>query len=456
MAGIVRKDKDGKRITHFVLLENDDVRRWYENLGAKSGMTAKVYLRGLGFYCDRMKTNPKHILEDARMIKPLQDQFIDFVRGMEREGKAGAYIARYKKVLHSWTKYNGIEFKSIANIKNESINERTQNETVPSQEDLANVLRHAGLRGRVEISLIAYSGLRPRSISNEDGSDCLRLGDIPELKIKDGTFIFERTPVRIKVKATLNKGQKHAYSTFMGEEGVTYLKEYLEYRSSEGEHITLDSPIIQYDRNVKRKHTFIPTFYIEREIRDAIVDAGFYELKVNEKGEEIKFPTKRPYVLRAYFATAMGISEQKGLISHPWRQYFMGHSGDMESRYSTNKELPENIIEEVRSAYGKCLKFLETEKKGISEEDKESIEKTLTGTVLKKVFGFSDKEIEDMISLSDDELQKKIKEKKGMILNNGHKQKVIPMKEVKHYVQDLGWEYVTTLGNEAIVRVPGN
>ena len=86
MAGIVRKDKDGKRITHFVLLENDDVRRWYENLGAKSGMTAKVYLRGLGFYCDRMKTNPKHILEDARMIKPLQDQFIDFVRGMEREG----------------------------------------------------------------------------------------------------------------------------------------------------------------------------------------------------------------------------------------------------------------------------------------------------------------------------------------------------------------------------------
>ncbi|MEM3191559.1 MAG: hypothetical protein QXH93_04665 [Conexivisphaerales archaeon] len=48
----------------------------------------------------------------------------------------------------------------------------------------------------------------------------------------------------------------------------------------------------------------------------------------------------RPYVLRGYFSTALDIAEIKGLISHPWRQFIMGHNGDIESRYSINKRLP--------------------------------------------------------------------------------------------------------------------
>ena len=430
-------------------MENEDIRRWYENLSAKSTMTAKVYLRGLGFYCDRMKTDPKRILEDAAAVKPLQDQFHDFVQGMQKEGKAGAYIARYKKVLHSWTKYNNVEFRSITNIRNENINERTQNERVPTAEEMKKILSHAGLREKVAISMMAFAGLRPRSISNEDGTDCLRIKDIPELVIEDGKVTFPKLtdknnhirPVQIMVKPFLNKGQKHGYFTFMGNTGIIYLKEYLEYRMREGESLEPDSPILQYERDVHRQHTFIPTFYIERQIRKTFREAGI---------------GMRPYILRAYFGTGMDIAEQKGAISHPWRQFFMGHIGDMEGRYSTNKKQLPETIEEMRSAYEKALTFFDIEKRGFSEEDKESIEKSLTTTVLKKVFNFSDKEIEEMIDLSDEELQKKIKEKKGMILNNGHTQKVIPMKEIEHYIEDLGWEYVKDLGSKAIVKLPGN
>lgn len=128
----------------------------------------------------------------------------------------------------------------------------------------------------------------------------------------------------------------------------------------------------------------------------------------------------------------------------------MGHKGDIEETYTKR----EGKVDEGREQYAKCLKYLETEQKGISDQDKESLEKTLTGTVLKKVFGFSDDEIEDLIKLDDEELQKKIKEKKGMILNNGHTQKVIPMKEIEHYIEDLGWEYVKDLGAKAIVKLP--
>ena len=458
MTGSTRKNENGERITHFALLNDDDVKRWYENIKAGSSLTAGVYLRGMGFYCNEMKTTPKKILEDAKEIKPLQNQFMDFVRMMEKTGRKGAYIARYKKVLHSWTKHNGLEFRAIVKIKNENVNERTQNESIPTREELAKILRHAGLRAKVEIALMAFSGLRPRSMSNDSGSDCLNVEDIPELRIDNGKVEFEKEIVRINVRTTMNKGEKHGYTTFLGPEGQTYLKEYLEYRISEGEALSEDSPVLQYDRDVARKHTFIPTNYIEREIRSAIRGAGL---------------TKRPYVLRAYFATALDISEQKGLVSHPWRQYWMGHVGNIESRYSTNKRLSDSVIEEMRQAYGKCLQYLETEKKAMSEQDKLSIEKSLTGTVLKKVFGFTDSEIEDMLELDDESLQKRIQEKIGPTQDkqkiqekahedakeigkrkNGSRQVMVPTPYIDQYFSE-GFEYVAAVnGDKAIMRLP--
>jgi hypothetical protein len=69
----------------------------------------------------------------------------------------------------------------------------------------------------------------------------------------------------------------------------------------------------------------------------------------------------RPYVLRAYTDTQFDVAEARGLISHPWRQFFMGHKGDIEARYSTNKgRLPPEIVEEMRQAYARCEPLLTT------------------------------------------------------------------------------------------------
>lgn len=320
-----------------------------------------------------MNTTLEKIIRGAQAIKPLQDQFLDFVKGMEKEGKAGSYIARYKKVTHSWTKFNSLEFKTIANIKGESISPRTENESVPTQEELAKILKYSSARGRAEIALMAYSGLRPRSMSNDNGSECLKLSDIPELTLENGKVSFTNSPIQIKVKALLNKGQKHGYFTFLGDEGATYLREYLESRISDGEALEPNSPVLQYDRNVQRKHIYIPTFCIEREIREAIRGAGL---------------TKRPYVLRAYFATAMDISEQKGLISHPWRQFFMGYAGDQEARYSTNKNQLESVVDEMRSTSKACLKYIKTNFK----EDNDTVYKKATITAMESAFDLSLKE----------------------------------------------------------------
>ena len=83
------------------LLEDEDVKRWFENLAAKSIITATVYLRTLGLYCELNNTDPKAIVRVAG-TKAFRDGFMDFVRSLERQGKASSYIARFKKVLRSW------------------------------------------------------------------------------------------------------------------------------------------------------------------------------------------------------------------------------------------------------------------------------------------------------------------------------------------------------------------
>ena len=63
------------------LLLDEDVRRWFENLRAKSVLTATVALRNLGHYCELTGTTPKEILIRARSNeKDFRYEFTDFVR----------------------------------------------------------------------------------------------------------------------------------------------------------------------------------------------------------------------------------------------------------------------------------------------------------------------------------------------------------------------------------------
>lgn len=430
-----------KTMKYGYLLEEPNIKRWYDNLKVKSQITAGVYLRTLGLYCELNDTTPERIVEESTKRK-FDDDFTDFVRRLEERGKAGSYIVRFKKVLKSWLRFNdrSVDFK--VNIKDVDETPTIADERVPTKEELARILRKASSRGRVSVSLIAFSGLRPESLGNYDGSDGIRLNDFEGIKLTEDSIEFDKVPAKLTVRNKISKA-RNQYFTFIPEEGVKYLREYMAERISQGEDISMESQVIGFDiykRGHHRSNDFLRTTLVTRDIKDAIKSSGL---------------SMRPYVLRAYFATGLDISESKGLISHPWRMFIMGHKGDIESRYSTNKgRLLDEVIEGMRSAYTSCLPYLQTESRGISTEDKESLEMNITMSVLKKL-GFSDKDIEEMAGMDDEEFQKAYREKKGMAMNNGHKQKVILQKEIKHYIEDLGWEFVKDLNTrESIVRLP--
>ena len=419
------------------LLLDEDVRRWFENLRAKSVLTATVALRNLGHYCELTGTTPKDILKKAQAYeKDFRYEFTDFVRKLEKEGKAGSYIARFKKVILSWLKFNGISLQLTVNISGENETPTIANERVPSREELARLLRKATSRGRVAIAIMAFSGLRPESLGDYEGTDGLRLGDLKELKLSD-EIQFEKVPATVMVKSKLSKA-RHQYFSFVGEEGATYIKEYLEERRKQGEELTYESQLLQFDVRGVKKNAFLRTTLVTRDIREAIEAAG---LKM------------RPYVLRAYFSTALDIAESKGLISHPWRQFIMGHKGDIEARYSTNKRLPPDMIEEMRESYRKCLKYLETRVSDVSEENARLyLQQQLLSAV-----GYRQDEIDKMnlADLNTEDFQKLLRDKvAGAMASNGSKQKLVPMNEIEKLLGE-GYEFQAVLPNgKAIMKMP--
>ncbi len=76
------------------LLQDDDVRRWFENLARGSWSTADKNLRILARYCRLTSTTPLGVIrrygEDR---KSFNDDFMDFIEGQRKgEGNGGNLV----------------------------------------------------------------------------------------------------------------------------------------------------------------------------------------------------------------------------------------------------------------------------------------------------------------------------------------------------------------------------
>jgi hypothetical protein len=271
------------------------------------------------------------------------------------------------------------------------------------------------------------------------------------MKIEGGTVEFTKIPTVVVVREEISKS-RNQYITFLGEEGCRILKEYLERRiNTEGEKLLPQSAIIGTTLSQAKQQKnfgmfedasqFLRTTKIGNSIRDALRTAGL---------------PWRPYVFRSYFDTNLMLSESKGIVSHAYQQFWMGHSGDIEAVYTTNKkQLPSDILEDMRSAYSKCCEYLETQKKGPTQDEMDEKVKRY----LLSFNGFTDAQIDELGPLSKYSLQelREISDKKRFGTNGKGGQKVIPTEQVKEYIVQ-GWEYVPNdfleKRNEAIVRLP--
>jgi hypothetical protein len=207
----------------------------------------------------------------------------------------------------------------------------------------------------------------------------------------------------------------------------------LEERLREGEALTAKSPLITPKLRMK---FFIRANNVSDAIKGPIRAAGF---------------NWRPYVLRCYFDTMLMLAESKGYMLRDYRQFFMGHRGDIEARYTTNKQrLPEPVIEDMRAAYARSEEFLQT---GVRSETSEEKLRASFRRQLLLVAGFGPEEVDkmDVPSMTDEELQNIVRKRLlGVQVTNGASQKVVSIGEADDYLAK-GWEFVAKLSNNKVV-----
>jgi integrase len=367
-------------------------------------------------------------------VRKIEDLLMDYVTAKEKK-HAGSYLQTTMKVVKSWLNYNDVELRHKIKIRGANETPSLKDERVPTKEELHRILLSASKQARVASILLAHGGLRPESIGDYRGQDGLRVSDLPELKVEGGEAVFGAIPTMVIVRSSLSKA-RHQYFTFLTEEACGYLKDYLEERARNGEKLTPDSAIV---RPKVAEKPFIRTINIGDLMRLGIRRAGY---------------PWRPYVLRAYFDTQLMLAESKGLVMRDYRQFWMGHKGDIENRYTTNKHrLSGSVIEDMRDAYKRSQDYLQTTKGEVGEEKiKEAFKKQLLA-----VAGFSEEEVAkyDLANMTDEQLHNMVRQKLlGVMANNGSRQKVVPICEVERFLTN-GYEYVAALPyDRAIVRLP--
>ncbi len=420
------------------LLEDPDVKRWYDNLGRGSHATADNYYRVLGRFLSANDLTAKGLLRLKGTKR--ENLLADHISALLNANKAASYVEVTKKAVASWLDWNGMKLTRKIRIPGAGRRPSLREAHIPSQEELRQVLNVSDARARTAIALIAFSGLRPEALGTYLGDDGLRLRDFVEARVIQDQLICKPVPTRIEVPERLSKTGR-AYFTFLGPEGSEYVNAYLRERAEAGETITGASPLIT-PRKVDKP--FMRTINVGDLLRKPMRAAGLKE---------------PPYIWRSYFASRAMLAESRG-FSRDYRSFVMGHKGDIQHVYSLHKKIPPDAVEVIRRGYRAALTFLETTKSADREEEL----KTMFRKQILLVAGLTEEEVDkmDVEGMSDGDVQRIVREKlvgesigngnRGM---NGSRQKVVPLTAVEAYLEQ-GWEWVTQLPEErAVVRLSG-
>jgi hypothetical protein len=406
------------------LAESEDRRRWHRNVAQGSRATADVYVRRLAAFSRLMKVTPEAL---ARMgDKPLRDVVMDFVDIETKAKHAGSYIHSTVKAVNSWRKHHGRLAVIGVNIKGRESTPTLVDEVAPSPLQVRTVLARAPLRDRVTCALMAYSGVRPEVIGNYLGDDGLTLGDFPELDFSVAEPKFRKVPSVVLVRDSISKAG-HTYLTFVPAATCRAIEDYLKLRIAQGEKLTRASDLVSAGRS---RRPFLRSMNVSESVRAALRSLDMKD---------------RPYVLRVYFETRLGVAEGQGKVVHRFVVHWGGHTGDITARYSLNKNrLPGDLVEEMREAYRRCEPILTGDAPSEGDVRRE------VSRMLLEALDYSEKDLEG-VDLTD--LAQVRALTKSRVAPSPKKQALVSLEELPRYL-DEGWTFAGNVGQDRVLLNP--
>ncbi len=181
-------------------LANPDIKLWYDNLARSSPTTAGPRLRKLGQFCELHQMTPMELAElGMKDVRVVSDLLQDHITWMEEQGKAPQYIKAVMTSTKSWLAHFDISITRRLRIANVDSTPTLENERVPQADEMAEVMSRSDLFAGAAISLIAKAGLRPETLGNHDGTDGLKMKDMPDIVIQQGVARVLQTPPMIVV-----------------------------------------------------------------------------------------------------------------------------------------------------------------------------------------------------------------------------------------------------------------
>jgi len=376
---------------------------------------------GMVVFCSYLKMLPQEVVHSmpTRDIYSILDGYVDW---MVNECKfAPNSLRNHLSVVKKFLSLNNLE------VSNEKMRAKVElpryyavtRDRAPSPEELKRVVVHTDVRGKALTTMLASSGMR--------------IGELLSLRVKD--IDFSKKPTTVYLRAEVTKDRQARYC-FISDEATTLLREFLGQRTADAESYLF--PTSTRGRAHKTGNEPM-TYWNADEIFSRALRASGLEEK-DDNGRDII----HIHSLRKFF-----FSQLVPILGREVVEALMGHKAFLDSSYRrfTEKQMGEFYLKGMNAV----TVMLKRESASETEVKKAFKEQFLL------VAGFKQDEIEQMGlgGMSNEELQKMVRERlMGAMMNNGNKQKVVPVHDIKTYISQ-GFEFVASLPDgEAIVKVP--
>ncbi|MCI4323788.1 MAG: hypothetical protein L3K03_07220 [Thermoplasmata archaeon] len=339
---------------HAALLADRKVRSWWEARSLRSRLSADTYLRQFGFLLEKTDLDPAKIVSLAKADPDaLRDRLVRYAAQMKKEGRLDSYISKFFEGLKSYLRFHRVAFDgfpSLSPIKGESL----ATERVPTPEELAGVLEHLSIRGRVAALFMAHSGVRPSVLGSYQAESGLTLGDLPDLKLGNPPA-FAEVPFVVRVPAHLSK-TRAAYVTFGSSQLAATFLAYLTERREGGESLTPASPVlsVRSTRGVAERRRADPRYARGFVVTKAVVQEIHDALK-SSAPDGVRW---RPYVLRAYCSSRLLMAEGAGKMTRDLREAILGHDLGISGRYTLGKRWGEETLRDARASFKRAEAYL--------------------------------------------------------------------------------------------------
>ncbi len=185
---------------------------------------------------------------------------------------------------------------------------------IPSQKKLGEILKNADVKARAAIALLAFCGLRPMIASH------LCVKDIVDCTIEDGHIKFTKFPVRINIPRNYpgNKA-KVDFFVFLTEQGAEYIEAWLNKRGN----ICGNTKIIGRGKRATQ-------YWVNKAFKQSAFESTVYSL-------------------RSFCDNAL---DRLGTTK---QSFYMGHTGDLHTRYVMRKKLSPERIDELRAEFKRIV-----------------------------------------------------------------------------------------------------